>query len=303
MGKKKEKVITGFHLLADALKELKQNDPLRLAGATAFFTTFALPPILIILIQILGLVFQIEDLRDRFFIRLAEILGADSAFQIKSTFAGFKSLAINWYFAIGGFIFLMFVATTLFKVIKDSLNQIWDIKLTSKKALKKLEKRGVSIVVILIAGLLFLGGTLAESLQAIIWDHLDRVSPGTVSFISIILNQLISVLIVTTWFTILFKLLPDAKPSWKVVFVGGLFTGLLFTIGKTIIRSMLLMGDIKSVFGASSSIVLLLLFLFYSSFILYYGACFTKVYAEHIHEGIPPAEHSTKYEMTVKAED
>ena len=111
-----------------SFKEFRRNDPLRLAGATAFFTTFALPPILIILVQVIGLVFQIKDLRDKFFIHLAQVLGHQSAAQIRVTFLGFTSLAKNWFLVAGGFIFLIFVATTLFKVIQDSINQLWNLK-------------------------------------------------------------------------------------------------------------------------------------------------------------------------------
>src|SRR5215210_2819666 len=112
-------------IIGVSFSEFKRNEPLRLAGATAFFTTFALPPILIILVQIIGLLFSINNLSDKFFGHLAELLGKQSAIQVRSTFFGFTSLVKNWFFAICGFIFLMFVATTLFKVIKDSINQLW----------------------------------------------------------------------------------------------------------------------------------------------------------------------------------
>ncbi len=140
-------------ILKDSFLELKKNDPLRLAGATAFFTTFALPPILIILIQLFGLILKMENLGDKFFERFAEILGKESTAQIKATFIGFKSLAKNSYITIGGSIFLIFVATTLFKVIKDSLNQIWKVRVDPKRAiLIKIEKRLVAMAVILLAG-------------------------------------------------------------------------------------------------------------------------------------------------------
>src|SRR3954447_6470154 len=115
-------------ICADAFNEFKQNEPLQLAGATAFFTTFALPPILIILVQIIGVVFRIQNLRDKFFVQLAHILGRQSAAQVRETFLGFTSLAKNWFVVAGGFVFLMFVATTLFKVIKDSINRLWNVK-------------------------------------------------------------------------------------------------------------------------------------------------------------------------------
>lgn len=288
-------------LLADAFSELKKNDPLRLAAATAFFTTFALPPILIILLQLFGMIFNVEHLRDRTFMRIAEILGKESSEQIRQTFLGFKAQAKNWLVTIGGVVFFMFVATTLFKVIKDSLNQLWNIKIDSKSRFKvNLQKRVVSMVIILLAGLLFLGGMIAEGVQALFGKYLNDMSPGAGSTVNFIINTVISIIIVTAWFSILFKVLPDAKPSWKVVLWGGFFTGILFTIGKIIIRYMLTLGDIQSVFGTSTSIVILLLFVFYSSFILYFGACFTKVYAAYINDPIEPAVHAFKYELVEK---
>lgn len=292
-------------ILRDSLSELKKNDPLRLAGATAFFTTFALPPILIILIQLFALIFNVENLGDKFFQRFAEILGAESTLQIKSTFLGFKSLAKNPYITIGGTLFLLFVATTLFKVIKDTLNQLWKVKVDPKRALRiKLEKRLVSIVVILLAGILFSAATLAEGLQALLGKYFNELFDGTGSLIEATLGRIISVAVVTTWFVVLFKLLPDAKLSWKVAFAGGFFTAILFSAGKILIKAMLTMGDIRTVFGTSTSIVFLLLFVFYSALILYFGACFTKVYAAFIKDPIRPGEHAFSYELVeLKDED
>jgi membrane protein len=285
-------------VLAVSFAEFKRNEPLRLAGATAFFTTFALPPILIILVQVIGFLFTVNNLSDRFFGHLSELLGRQSSSQVRSTFLGFTSLADNWFLAIGGFVFLMFVSTTLFKVIKDSINQLWNVKPDSTKPIERqLLTRAVSMIIILLTGILFMAALLAEGLETFLHQHTGELHPHTINFLNTLLNQCISALIVTTWFAILFKVLPDAKASWKVVAVGGLFTGILFTIGKIIIRYMLSFGNLTNVFGASSSVVLLLLFVFYTSFILYYGACFTKVYAAFIKEPIKPAAHSIKYKM------
>jgi membrane protein len=285
-------------ILKQSLDDLKRNDPLRLAAATAFFTTFALPPILIILIQFFGMVTNIENLGDKFFERFANILGNESSAQIKRTFIGFKSLAKNRYITVFGFLFLLFVATTLFKVIKDSLNQLWSIKLATEKEFKvKLEKRVVSMFVILLAGLLFVAATLAEGLEALLGEYFNEFYPGSGSLVNVIINMIISVVVVTIWFSVLFKLLPDAQLSWKVVRHGAFFTAILFTIGKLVMKYMLSFGNLSTVFGASTSIVLLLLFVFYSSFILYFGACYTNVYANYINDPILPGEHSIRYEL------
>lgn len=292
MGKRKEKAIIFFKLLREALKELRAHDPLRMAAATAFFTTFALPPILIIVVQVFGLLFNLENLSDQFFERIADIVGSESSGTIKRTFIGFKSKAQNWWITMGGFVFLMFVATTLFKVIKDSLNELWDVKVKHANLKSKLEKRGVSMVVILLAGLLFFAGTMADGIQGFLGYYLSDVAPLTSTVLGQVIRRIISVLVVTTWFSILFKLLPDAVPSWKVSIAGGFFTGILFSIGKILIPLFLPFGELTSIFGTSSSIVLLLLFVFYSSFILYYGACFTKAYAKHIGHPIEASTHS-----------
>jgi membrane protein len=294
-----------IEILRDAYKVLRKNDPLRLAGATAFFTTFAFPPISIILIQMFGLFYNPDKLGKKFFEQLSEVLGKESGSQIRRTFWGFKSLAQNWYITIGGFIFLMFVATTLFKVIKDSINQLWSIKLDQQKGIgPTLQTRLVSLVVIILAGLLFLSGMLAEGYQLVLTNYLAKLFPATGSILNQVISKLLSILIVTTWFTILFKFLPDAVPSWRVAISGAFFTGLFFTIGKMIILTMLPFRKLNSVFGASTSIVLLLLFLFYSSFILYYGACFTKVYAKFIKDPILPGAHAFRYELAeIKSEE
>ena len=285
-------------ICAISFNEFKRNEPLRLAGATAFFTTFALPPILIILVQIIGLVFRIQNLRDKFFVHLAQVLGRQSAAQVRETFLGFTSLAKNWFLVAGGFIFLMFVATTLFKVIKDSINQLWNVRGTSEQPFElQVKKRAVSLIIILLAGILFISGMLVEGLEAFLLRYTGEIPTDTANVLTILFNHAFSVIVVSTWFAILFKVLPEAKATWKVVIAGGLFTGILFTIGKILIRYMLSLGDITNIFGASGSLVLLLLFVFYSSFILYYGACFTKVYASFIDKPIKAANYAIKYKM------
>lgn len=290
--------IKGFsNIFILAYKEFKQNDPLRLAGATAFFTTFALPAILIILVQIIGLVFSKENIRGKLFLSLTKILGRDGAMQIQQTFWGFKSLATNTFISSAGFIFLIFVATTLFKIIKDSLNQLWNVRVADNKPAIQLAGRFTSLVIILLSGLLFVGALLAEGLEAVLHRYTGSWHSLTGNVLDGFVNQVISVIVVTIWFSVLFKMLPDAKASWRVVLPGGLFTGVLFSIGKIFIRTALSAGNLNNIFGASGSIVLLLLFVFYCSFILYYGACFTKVYALFVNDPIKAATYAIKYKL------
>ena len=120
----RQNIIPVARLFVKALRELLKNDPLRMAGATAFFTTFALPPILVILIQSLKLFLDPRTIRTELFRNLSGIVGPEAVRQIIGILQSLRKLAQNWYVTIGGFIFLLFVATTLFTVIKNSINQV-----------------------------------------------------------------------------------------------------------------------------------------------------------------------------------
>lgn len=283
-----------------AFKELVKNDPLRLAGATSFFTTFALPPILLIIIQVLGLLFDPQRIRHELFQRLGSIIGNASMQQVIDTLTAFKELAKNGYVTVGGFVFLIFVATTLFAVIKSSLNQLWNIKVVHQQGLwLRMRSRFRSVLVIVIAGVLFVIGLVAEGIQAFLGGYISRVSPQLEFYFNSALNYLLSIVIVTIWFAIVFRYLPDGRPAWKVTFAGAFVTGFLFTIGKLILHWLLSYSNINTLYGASGSIVLLLLFVFYSSFILYYGAAFTKEWGLHIHRPIQPLPYAMHYHLTV----
>jgi membrane protein len=304
----KNKSITVFthfvRMLREAFKELGKNDPLRMAGATAFFTTFALPPILIILIQTLGLIYNPQKISVLLFEKLATIIGISSVQQVVNTLVAVRKLAQNWFVTIAGFIFLLFVATTLFKVIKGSLNQVWKIKSVDKRKLTiRMRTRVQSIMVILITGVLFVLGLVAEAAQAYLGKYLNILSPVFAFYFNNALNYVLSIIIVTVWFAIVFRFLPDGRPSWKVALTGGFVTSILFNIGKVVLRWLLTYSNINTIYGASGSIVLLLLFVFYSSLILYYGAAFTKIWGSHHHAPIRPLPHAMHYQLAEAEEE
>ncbi len=279
-----------------AFRLLVKNDPMRLAGATAFFTTFALPPILLILIQLLGLLFNRRNISRQLFGRLSEIVGKDSVHELVGTLRAFRGLAVNWPIAIFGFLFLVFVATTLFKVIQSSFNQLWMIRRTGNHSVgMAIGTRIKSFAIILFTGLLFLASLFAESLQLVFGKYVTELMPGVGLIFNNVLSILISLLTVWAWFTVLFRYIPDGRPSWKVALSGALLTGILFNIGKYVLRWLLPGSNIGVVYGTSASIVLLLLFVFYSSLILYYGAAFTKVWSVHINQPIVPVDNAINY--------
>jgi membrane protein len=287
-----------LHTLKAAFQLLQSNDPLRLAGATAFFASFALPPILLILIQVMGLLFDRKSIGKQLLLRLGDIVGKDSAHQVIITLRGFRGLAQTWPVSIVLFVFLSFVSTTLLSVIRSSLNQLWKIHIPVKENfLQSMLGRLRSLMVIGAAGILFLAGLMAESAHAFLGTYIKDLLPGAAFAFNGVFSQLLSLIIVTAWFTVLFRYLPDARPHWKVAFAGALLTGVLFNTGKLLLRRLLSGGNLGLLYGASASAVLLMLFIFYSAIILYYGAAFTKVWSEFKNRPMQPLRKATFYEL------
>ena len=287
-----------FTHLKIAFKLFQKNDPLRLAGATAFFTNFALPPILLILIRLFGVFVDRRSFATRLFERLANILDDSSIMQIRQILRNIRGVDHNWWATIISFVFFVFVATTLFGVIKSSLDQIWSIGLNEKMGiLFNLKLRARSMIIILLAGILFIVGILTDSIQAFIGIYLNPAAPTFGKIFLSILNEILFISIVTTWFAVLFRFLTNGRPSWKTAIKGGLLTGILFTLGKYILRIMLPLSNISNVYGASGSIVLIMLFVFYSSLIFYFGACFVKVLSDTGKKQIRPIKGAFLYEL------
>ncbi len=280
---------SGFSLLIS-------NDPLRLAGATAFFTTFALPFLLIILVQLLSLIFNRREISRDLFDRMSSVLGEESMRQIAVTIRGFRGLVESWWAVTAGSLFMIFVVTTLFRVIRNSINQLWMIRTDPGYEWKmSLKGRLYSLLLVLVIALLFLAGGVLEGLQVVLGNYINELLPGSGIWLSGLFSYLISVAITTVWFALLFRYIPDARLSWKVSFTGALLTSFLFSLGKFVLKHLLVNSHLEIVFGRSAPYVLLLLFVFYAAMILYYGAAFTITWARYTVGSIRLLPHAEFY--------
>lgn len=293
---RKNKLKNLFTQLGLSLKLLVANDPLRLAGATAFFATFALPFILIILVQVLSLIFSRREISHDLYVRMSSIIGEESMQQVVVTIRGFRELVESWWAITAGSLFMLFVATTLFRVIKNSFNQLWMIRVDPAQEFRmSLTSRFKSLLLILFTGVLFVTGGVLEAMQVLFGKYINELIPGSGIFFVGILSFLISIFITMLWFTMLLHYIPDGRPSWKVSFSGALLTSLLFALGKFVLKRLLIDSHIDIVFGRSGAFVLVLLFIFYSAMILYYGAAFTKIWGIHTKRPIVPLPHAEFY--------
>lgn len=260
---------------------LKKRDPLRMAGSTAFFTTFALPPIVFILAQLFGLFFTPRMVGRGLIENISNNLGSEGAQQVRQVIRSIRGFDNHWYVIVLGFCFLFFVATTLFIVIRNSLDDIWQTTEDEKKGfVAGVRTRLVSFAVIMLVGLLFFADLFLKSIETIGGDYFQNIFSNGRLYFKSAFGEITSVLIVAIWFIMLFRFLTAAKPRWKASIIGGFLTAILFTIGRFILRVLLIEGNIGKLYGTSGSLVLVLLFVFYTSFIMYYGASYIAVYSE-----------------------
>ena len=182
----------------------RKNDPLRLAGATAFFTTFALPPIVFIIAQLFGLFFGHLNLGPGLIENISNTLGEDGAEQVRQVIRSIRRFSDSWYVIVLGFLFLFFVATTLFSVIKNTLNQIWQISINEHPGLLfALSIRLRSFAIILLVGILFFADLFFESMGVITSNYLDTIFTGFGIYFKSISSKIGSIIIVAAWFSIL----------------------------------------------------------------------------------------------------
>lgn len=294
----KKLLLTSWTLLKDTLRVLLKNDPIRMAGATAFFATFALPPIIIIIVRTLGLFFSRRDLGSSLFLKLQDVLGPESANQIRGVIRSFRALQQNYFVTVVSFIFLLFVATTLFRVVKSSLNQLWNIRVEKRRSFRsKMGSRLHSVVIILLAGCLFLVVLLVDAFQSLLEQYFLK-TPNTIHNVNSILSEVVSIVTAAIWFFVLFIYLPDGRPPRQVAMIGAILTAFLFRLGRFIIGLLLSADSIANIYGTSGAMVFMLLFVFYSSIILYFGAAFTKVWGHFRKQPIKPLNYAAHYRIT-----
>jgi membrane protein len=268
--------------LLPSLRLFTSNDPLRMAGATAFFTTFALPPIVFLLVQLFGIFFGKKEMGRGLLENISHVLGEQGAGQVRQVIRSIRGFDYNWYVIVPGCLFLFFIATTLFNVIRGSLDQLWGTTVKKKPGfLFGIAVRLRSFAVILVVGILFFADILLESFQLLAGNYVAQLWPGISRYFTGVMDEIASVIIVSSWFIILFRFLADARPVWKAAIAGGILTGILFTLGRVILRVILIDSNVGEIYGTSGSLVLVLLFVFYSSFILYYGAAFVFTYSSN----------------------
>ena len=282
-----------WQVLKESFSGFSQDNVTKLSGSLAYYTVFSLGPLLVVIISLCGIFLGREAVEGKIFSQLDNFVGHDTALQlqeiIKNAFVGGKGKIA----AIIGIITLLIGATTVFGDIQDSINRIWGLKAKPKRGwLKMLQNRFLSFSIIISLGFLLLVSLGVSAIIEALSTRLKAAYPDVAVIVFYIVDLLLTLIITALIFGVIFKVLPDAKIKWKDVMAGAITTALLFMLGKFAISFYIGKSNVGSTYGAAGSLVILLLWVYYSAIILYFGAEFTKAYAIKYGSEIHPNEYA-----------
>ncbi|HLT75707.1 MAG TPA: YihY/virulence factor BrkB family protein [Ohtaekwangia sp.] len=278
-----------WRVLKKAGVDFIEDNGMKLSASLSYYTIFSIGPVLIIMISLAGLFYGREAVEGKIYYQLNGVLGSNAALQIQEIIRNIEHSQLSTSGAILGIGILLVGATGVFTEIQDSINYIWSVKAKPQKGwLKLLINRVISFSLIISFGFILLVSLIIHALVDLLYDKIINLFDEATVYIFQMINYVFLFLIITTLFAIIFKILPDARINWRDAFVGAGFTAALFIIGKYLIGLYISNSNVGVTFGAAASIVLILLWVYYSSIILYFGAEFTKVYALTFGSGIEP---------------
>ncbi len=281
-------------------KEWSEDNASSLAAALAYYTIFSLAPLLIIAIGIAGMILGSRaTVRSELFLQIQRFVGAEAAKTIQNLINYNSLLRTSTITTIVGLMTLILGASGLFIHIQQSLNIIWEVRPRPGGGLLFIIKsRLLSFAMVVGTGFLLLILVVLSTLLSTITQDFNLLLPAAIIWQWV--EFLASIVLITLLFAVIFKTLPDAKVRWKDVWVGSFVTAVLFTIGKFLIGLYLSRSSVSSAFGAAGSLVITLLWIYYSAQIFFFGAEFIQVFARHQGSRIEPAEGAMRiYKRTL----
>lgn len=282
-----------FELLKETFKEWREDKASRHGAALAYYAVFSIGPLLIIVISIAGFVFGKEAVEGELVGRIEGLVGTAGAEAIQTMVKSASEPGAGILATLIGIVTLSLSASGLFANLQDSLNTLWGVTLKPGLGLLvTIKERLLSFSMVLGVGFLLLVSLVVNALLAVLGDVLRDYLPGG-TLVWQVVNFAISIAVITLLFAMIYKALPDARIAWSDVWLGALITALLFIVGQIAIGFYLGNSDFGSSYGAAGSLVAVLVWIYYSSQILFFGAELTQVYAKSYGSGITPEKNAT----------
>ncbi|WP_396178342.1 YihY/virulence factor BrkB family protein [Flavobacterium sp.] len=298
--RKKQLFQNFWQLLKHSFDAFLDDNAIKLSASLSYYTIFSLPPLSIIILSITGFFFGDEAVRGQFFGQINGFVGNDAAAVIQDTIKNIELSDSNVFAAIFGGIMLLIGASGVFAEIQSSINYIWGLKAKPNKSLVMFVKnRLMSFSMIASVGFLLLVSLTVNTVMDVLNERLAFYFPDLTVYVFYILNTIILFLTTTLLFSIIFKTLPDGRMIWRDTFIGGAFTSFFFMLGKFAIGFYLGNSSVASIYGAAGSVVIILVWVYYSAIILYFGAEFTKIYSTRYGRKIIPNDYAVEIQKEV----
>ena len=283
-------------LIKETYKDWVDDEPFDQSAIVAYYAIFSLPALLIIIVTIAGIAFGQKAVQDQISSQIGGMIGPDSAKDIQGMIANSYQQGNSGIALVIGVATLLFGATGVFIALQKALNRIWEVRINpDKSGLKMLIRaRAISFGVILTIGFLLLISLVITAALTALSGWVEERMPDFFLYIFYVVDFLISISIITLLFAMLFRFLPDVHIEWKSVWTGAVITALLFVIGKYALALYFGKAEPGSTYGAAGSIILILLWVFYSCLIMFFGAEFTQVYARRYGHRVEPNENAIR---------
>jgi membrane protein len=283
-----------FELLRETFDEWLADKALRMGAALAYYSIFSTAPLFIIAVAVVSLIFGDAAANQQLGGELEQLIGQPGAQAIQNIVAHSRSMGAGGWAAAIGVATLLIGASGVFSELQDSLNTIWKVVPKSDSTwLALVRVRLLSLGLVVTVGFLLLVSLVLTAVLSAVSKFLTPASLPGGAYLWQAANVLVSFAVITFLFAVMYKILPDVKVGWDNVWVGALVTAFLFTVGKFLIGFYLGQSSVTSAYGAAGSLVLLLLWVYYSSLLFLFGAEFTRVYARKYGSVVVPADHAT----------
>lgn len=296
------RVKDSWTLAKRAFKKWFSRDPFKESSVISYSAIFSLPGLMVVIVTLAGYFFGAELVNRHIHDTITGMLGADTADQIQEMIIIALTSKESIWATIIGIITILIGATGVFVQLQKSLNIIWEVEAKPGKSgiWTFLKLRLFSFGLILSIGFLLLISLVISSALSAAGEWIKQHWNTSLIWLFNILNFLVSFSIVTVLFAMMYQILPDAKVKWRTVWIGSIVTALLFTIGKTLLGLYFGKAEPGSGYGAAGSIILIMLWVSYSSMIFFYGAEFTRAYSDHHYGNVPANEVAVKKKGRVK---
>ncbi len=266
------------HLLPATFRKWRADNAPMLGAALAFYSVLSIGPLLLIVIAIAGLMFGREAASGELVSQMRGLMGEQGAEAIQAAIANAHKPEEGFWAMLAGVATLLFGASGVFGQLQDALNIIWGVKPEAGRGfIRMVRERFLSFTMVLGAGFLLMVSLIVSALLTALGTYFTGLLPQLAPVMQLV-NTLVSFAIIALLFALMFKYLPDTPVRWQDVWIGALLTALLFTVGKYLIGLYLGSSTIGSTYGAAGSVVVLLVWIYYSAQIFFFGAEFTRVW-------------------------